>query len=462
MPRNVCLWWSLLTLFVLPVAFSVGDDTSSEPPPNLVVIFVDDLGYGDLGCYGHPTIRTPHLDRMAQQGTRFTQFYVAANVCTPSRAGLLTGRYPIRSGMVEGMIPRRVLFPDDTIGLPAEEVTIAEVLKQRNYATKAIGKWHLGHLPEFLPTTQGFDSYFGVPYSNDMDHVRGNDERPAYWNVPLMRDSEIVERPADQNTLTKRYTLEAVEFVREHPENPFFLYLAHTMPHIPLFRSKEFTDISLRGLYGDVVEEIDWSVGQVLEALRESNCAQRTLVLFTSDNGPWLVQNEAGGSAGLLRGGKGSTWEGGMREPMIAWWPGHVPANRVSAELITSLDLLPTAAALANAPLPDRPLDGYNMLPLLEGKEDSPRDTFVYHRGAHSHAIRKGPWKAHFINQTSYPTKDPVHYDPPLLYHLEKDPSEKYNVAENHPEVVAELRQLFEQHVEEIARLPNPFAATKP
>ncbi|MCO6490093.1 MAG: sulfatase-like hydrolase/transferase [Phaeodactylibacter sp.] len=426
-------------------AFSVSTH-ARERPPNLVIIFADDLGYGDLECYGHPTIRTPHLNRMAAEGTRFTQFYVAASVCTPSRAGLLTGRYPVRTGMVKGLIPGRVLFPNDKVGLPQREVTIAEVLKQKNYATAAVGKWHLGHLPEFLPTAQGFDSYYGIPYSNDMDHVGARDGQPAYWNVPLLRDTSIIERPADQTTLTKRYTEEAVRFIHENAERPFFLYLAHTMPHVPLFASPDFAGASARGLYGDVVEEIDWSVGRVLEALEEAGIGKNTLVIFTSDNGPWLSQGANGGSAGLLKEGKGMTWEGGMRVPMIAWWPGAVPAGKTSHALATTLDLLPTAAALAGTMPPELLLDGYNILPVLKGAAPSPRDFFLYYRNDRIYAARYGPWKAHFFTQSEYPAGPLAAHEPPLLFHLENDPSERFNLAAGHPEVIEQIRKRVDAH----------------
>src|SRR5690606_21781151 len=273
---------SYLALLLL-LGLAVAPAAAQDRPPNVIVIFTDDLGYGDLGVYGHPTIRTPRLDRMAAEGMKFTQFYAAASVCTPSRAGLLTGRLPVRSGMASDQ--RRVLFPDSRLGLPPEEVTLAEALRERGYATAAIGKWHLGHLPEFLPTSHGFDRYFGIPYSNDMDRVGGPPGQEAfrepkieYWNVPLMRDTESIERPANQHTITRRYTEEALRFIRENQEQPFFLYLAHSLPHVPLFVSEGFEGVSPRGLYGDVVEEIDWSVGAVLDGLREMGLQERTLV----------------------------------------------------------------------------------------------------------------------------------------------------------------------------------------
>jgi arylsulfatase A len=436
-------------------------------PPNIVIIFADDLGYGDLGVYGHPTIRTPRLDHMAAEGMKFTQFYAAASVCTPSRAGLMTGRLPVRSGMVGNR--RRVLFPDSRLGLPAEEITMAEALHERGYATAAVGKWHLGHLPEFLPTKHGFDSYFGIPYSNDMDRVGGPAGREAFWapqvefwNVPLMRDLEIVERPADQRSITRRYTEEAVRFIGENRDRPFFLYLAHNLPHVPLFVSEQFTGVSPRGLYGDVIQEIDWSVGRVLDALREMGLHERTLVVFTSDNGPWLSFDTHGGSAGLLRAGKGTTWEGGMRVPAIAWWPGTVPGGTVHPQVTSTLDLFPTAVALAGGEPPqDRVIDGRSLVPLLRGESEAEvRDLFPYYRGDRLYAARRGRWKAHFITQEAYVGEtEPEVHSTPELYDLDADPSEKYNVAERHPEVIAEIRGAVAEHEAELVRVPSRLEA---
>ena len=424
--------------------------------PNIVIIYADDLGYGDLACYGHPTIRTPNLDRMAAEGMRFTQFYSAAEVCTPSRAALLTGRLPIRNGMCSDK--RRVLFPDSGGGLPPEEVTLAEGLKDQGYSTACVGKWHLGHLPQFLPTSNGFDYYFGIPYSNDMDRTadapKGREafQKPQieYWNVPLMRNTEIVEQPAEQTTITRLYTEEAVGFIRKHKDQPFFVYLAHSMPHVPLFRSKEFRNTSLRGLYGDVIEEIDWSVGQVLDALRDLDLDERTFVFFSSDNGPWLTFNLQGGSAGPLRDGKGSTWEGGMREPGIAWWPGTIPAGIVARELGCTMDLYTTSLKLAGAEPPaDRVVDGIDLRPVLFGSSQSsaaPRDEMFYYRGPRLMAVRRGPWKAHLITQPSYGVNGPTTHDPPLLYNLEHDPGEKFDVSQHHQNVIDEIRVLAKEH----------------
>ncbi len=336
----------IVRCFLLALVVSVLGASASQPP-NIIIILADDLGYGDLGCYGHPTIRTPNLDRMAAEGMRFTDFYAAAEVCTPSRAALMTGRLPIRSGMCGDK--RRVLFPDSPGGLPDEEITLAQALKARGYATGMVGKWHLGCQPQHSPLKHGFDQYFGLPYSNDMDlepsAPRTNGEflvhpKIEYFNVPLKENDRMVERPAEQHTLTQRYTQHAVEFIKQHRKKSFFFYFAHTFPHVPLFASGNFAGRSPRGIYGDAVEELDWSVGQVMETLRKQKLADKTFVFFTSDNGPWLIQQQRGGSAGLLRDGKGSTWEGGMREPGIAWWPGRVKPAQVCHDLASTMDLI--------------------------------------------------------------------------------------------------------------------------
>lgn len=444
---------SLCLLLISAIGLPV---MAAETKPNVIVIFADDLGYGDLGCYGHPTIRTPQLDRMAAEGIRFTNFYSAAEVCTPSRAALLTGRYPIRSGMCHDQF--RVLRRQSTGHLPESEITLAEQLKSQGYATGLIGKWHLGvwsNEPAGHPSKHGFDFNFGLPHSNDMNPAPNNpkgaparlDQDPKWWQAPLYRGNEIVEQPADQTTLTRRYTEEAVKFINEKKSAPFFLYLAHTFPHVPLFASDQFRGKSERGLYGDVVEEIDWSVGQLLDALRKAGIDKNTLVVFTSDNGPWLIEGLAGGSAGLLREGKGSTWDGGMRVPGIAWWPGKIPSGKVSSEVVSTMDLFTTCSLLAGAKLPaDRAIDGVDILPLLTSSGSVSRDGYFYYRGARLFAARVGKWKAHYFTQPGYGTPKPEAHEPPLLFDLNSDPGEAYNVAAEHPEVLAQIAAAVERH----------------
>ena len=455
---HLCLRMLLLAIVTTCCADLLNaQEAATSKQPNYVVIFCDDLGYGDLGCFGNPTIRTKHLDQMASEGMKFTQFYVAASVCTPSRAGLMTGRLPCRSGMCSNT--RRVLFPDSKGGLPAEEVTIAEALHDGGYATACIGKWHLGHHKQFLPTNHGFDYYFGIPYSNDMDRIaaapKGRESfwhpKSEYFNVPLMRNEEIIERPADQTTITRRYTEETIKFIDENQSKPFFVYLAHSMPHIPLFRSPEFEGVSRRGYYGDVIEEIDWSVGQVLQKLRDTGLDENTLVVFCSDNGPWLVFDDHGGSAGPLRDGKGSTFDGGMREPTIFWWPKTIPAAEVAADVGSTMDLMATFTSLAGLPLPTgRKLDSYDLTPVLKQTGKSERDSLFYYRGYELMAVRHGPWKMHLKTQTGYGQPKAEVHNPPLLYNLEEDPGESRDLAKGNPEVIKQIQELIEEHQKEM------------
>ena len=431
--------------------------------PNIIVIFCDDLGYGDLGVFGHPTIKTPNLDQMAYEGQKWTNFYAAASVCTPSRAALMTGRLPIRNGMCSNK--QRVLFPNSTGGLPASELTIAALLKKQDYKTACVGKWHLGHLPQYLPTSHGFDSYFGIPYSNDMDSVvpKGTEKwRPPkveYFNVPLMRDDKIVERPAEQNTITKRYTEEAVKIIKENKDKPFFLYLAHNLPHVPLFRSADFANKSLRGLFGDVVEEIDWGVGQILKTLKEQKIDKNTMVIFTSDNGPWKLFAEQGGSSGILTGEKGATFEGGMREPTLFWWPGKIKPG-VVMDMGSTLDVLPTVCEIAGARVPDsRIMDGYDLTPVLFHRQIGPRNVMYYYRGTTVFALRKGAFKAHFFTQNAYRGDRTIYeHKPPLLFNLEIDPSETLNVADEHPDVLADIQKELEKHLASVVPVKDQLA----
>jgi arylsulfatase len=413
-------------------AFFVPLLQAAERPPNIIFIYADDLGYGDLACYGS-SIPTPNLDRMAAEGIRFTQFYSANPVCSPSRAALLTGRYPTRVG-----VPR-VLFPSDTTGLPDSEMTIAQMLKAKGYKTMCIGKWHLGHLPQFLPTNRGFDEYFGIPYSNDMN--------PR----PLMHNLETLEEPAKLETLTPRYTEQALKFIERAKNGPFFLYMPHTYPHIPLAASEQFRGKSPAGLYGDVIEELDWSVGRVLEALKKHGIDNNTLVMFSSDNGPWFQ-----GSPGKLRGRKGTTYEGGVREPFIARFPGRIPAGSVCKGVSSTMDILPTLARLCGAALPPKALDGIDIWPMLLGqKQEIEREALLYFDDWHVQCARWGKWKLHFTRYNAAP------YNPappggrinlplprPELYNLERDQDESYDVAPENPEVVKEILHRVECMIE--------------
>lgn len=445
-----------LAVFLL-LALAAVANVHAADRPNIIIILTDDLGYGDLSCYGNPSIRTPNLDRMAAGGLRFTEFYSGACLCTPSRAALLTGRLALRSGMA-GTHEWHVIYPHHTGGLPQTEISIPRALKAKDYATACIGKWHLGHRENSLPTSHGFDYFYGLPYSNDSDPVdkkRSFQEvhsRNPDWhafNVPLMRGTNIIERPADQTKLTKNYTAEAIQFIKQNKKHPFFIYFAHTFPHVPLFTSPEFKGKSDRGLYGDAVEEVDWSVGEVLKTLRDENLEKNTFVFFTSDNGPWLVRKWNGGSAGPLRDGKGSTWEGGYRVPAIASWPGKIKSG-VTDEMASAMDLYQTCLSLAGAEIPkDRPLDGFNLAPILFEQGKSQRKEHFYYFAEEPYAVRKGDYKAHFITHEGYSKLPEEKLAHPLLFDIRHDPSEKYDIAADHPEIVAELKKLFDKHIAE-------------
>ena len=468
---------SLLLLSLLSAFLSTATTTAQPArPPNIVVILADDMGYGDIGAFGAPNIRTPRLDAMAAEGQKWTNFYVQP-VCSPSRAALLTGRLPVRNGMFatsSGRAPG--VFRDNAAqGLPLDEVTVAEVLKGVGYATGMVGKWHLGQLPQFLPMRQGFDSWFGLPFSHDMRATVTPDKgyqssfyydpKPEYWDVPLMRNEQVIERPVDHRTLTRRYTEEAVRFIDANKDHPFLLYLAHSMPHIPLARSTEFENHSSAGRYGDVIEEIDWSTGRVLDALRAAGIDRQTLVLFTSDNGPWMPFQTHGGSAGPLREGKGTTWEGGVRTPAIFWWPGTVKPGTVTG-IGSGLDLLPTAAAIAGTrPPTHRVIDGLDLSAALRGSGPSARDAIFYYSDNELRAIRKNHYKAHFITSGAYGLGEPrTVLATPLLFDLAADPGERFNIADAHPDIVASLLREADAHRRTVvpvkalfdALIPNP------
>lgn len=420
--------------------------TDLESPTNIILINCDDLGYGDLGCYGHPTIKTPNLDQMACEGQRWTSFYVTSAVSSPSRAGLMTGRLGVRTGMYGDK--RSVLFPDSPEGLPQSELTMATLLKQKGYISACIGKWHLGHKEESLPLKHGFDYFYGIPYSNDMSKkeqiLMGNN----YYNteLPFYQQGKIIETEPDQTQLTKRLTEYAVSFIEKQKEKPFFLYLAHPMPHIPLYASEAFQGKSIRGKYGDAVEEIDWSVGQVLDALKKYNLDSNTLVIFTSDNGPWLSYGIDGGSAGLLKDGKGSTCEGGFRVPCIMW--GKNIKSGIVTDMASTLDLLPTFCELAGVKLPeDREYDGESLTQVLYHKTDSPREIYPFFRGKEMYAFRKGKYKIHFISRPAYGPDDRTIHATPLLYDIENDPGEQYNIASKHPDIVKRLSEKAKEYL---------------
>ena len=462
----------LLTIIIISLAYMLS--VNAVEKPNIVIIFNDDLGYADVGCFGAPKIKTPNIDKMAAEGMKFTDFYVASAVCSASRAALLTGCHPERVGV------KGVFFPNrGKQGLDPKHVTIAEMLKTVGYKTAAVGKWHLGDHLEFLPTNQGFDSYYGIPYSNDMSPAKdmtyskdclylegfspeklaegfkkaGKKGRVFKDKVPLMRNEECIEFPADQRTITKRFASEGIKFMSESVKEgkPFFLYLANSMPHTPLFVSKDFEGKSAGGLYGDVIEEIDHNVGRVLDHIKELKIEDNTLVIFSSDNGPWLIKGKHGGSALPLFEGKMTSFEGGQRVPTVIKWPGKTPAGTVCSELACTMDLLPTIANITGAKLPTvLPLDGKNILDLMTGKEGAktPHEYYFYAKG---NAVRSGDWKYHQVElfkvkATARKTKGPS------LYNLKKDIGESKNLIEKYPEIAERLKKALAEHKKRISK----------
>jgi arylsulfatase A len=442
---------SILLAFALATVIA-----SAATRPNFIIIFADDLGYNDLGCFGSEKIKTPNLDRLAKEGRKFTSFMVPSPVCSPSRAALLTGSYPKRVGL-----HKHVLFPTSDYGLNPAEYTIADHFKSLGYSTACIGKWHLGHHPETLPRRHGFDSYFGIPYSNDMNHPdnkgkaqpasddswRNQAEYVKKWKTPLVENEAIIELPVDQRTITRRYTDKAIEFVTANKAKPFFLYLPHSMPHIPLFVPEDVHDPDPANAYKCVIEHIDTEVGRLVDKIRELGLAENTYLIFTSDNGPWIKFANHGGSALPLRDGKGTTFEGGQRVPCIMWAPGRVPAGTRSDALVSTVDLLPSLAKLADSSLPENGnrIDGLDVSSTLVGDAPSPRNEFIYYAAQGGlDGIRQGDWKL-LLRKPQ-----------PLLFNLSENISEKNDLASANPEKVAALKARMEELDAEITANARP------
>ena len=440
----------------------------SADRPNIIVIFADDQGYNDLGCFGSKTIKTPNIDRLASEGRRYTSFYVACSVCSPSRAALLTGCYPKRVGM-----HRHVLFPKSNYGLHPDEYTIADHLKTLGYATACVGKWHLGHHPELLPRQNGFDSYFGIPYSNDMNHPDNKKNRgknsnqlwedqstcQSYWNTPLVENEKIIELPVDQRTVTRRYTDKAIEFVKANQDKPFFLYLPHSMPHIPLYVPDDVYDPNPENAYKCVIEHIDAEVGRLVQTIRELKLEQHTLIVYTSDNGPWLQFKNHGGSAHPLRAGKATTFEGGQRVPCVMWAPGRIPADSRTDAFTSTMDLLPTIAAITNSRLPERKIDGQDISSTFTSDKTSRDELVFYSANGKLEGIRKGDFK--YLEVTARPNKKQrkdKNFKPKTtryLFNLAQDVGEQNNLFQQHPDQVEKLiarMKEVDQDIENSAR----------
>lgn len=466
----------LTQLLATVVLCFVGQAIADERPPNVVIVYCDDLGYGDLGCYGASPSVTPRIDGLAASGARFTDFYSAQPVCSASRAALLTGCYANRVSIVGA------LSPAQNYGLHHQEATLARLLKQRQYATAIFGKWHLGHHPDFLPTTHGFDEFLGLPYSNDMA-IDPNRSRfaadcrfregmtlerakmgpPIKNSVPLMRNTEIIEYPVDQTTLTRRYTEEAVSFIDRHHQQPFFLYVPHSMPHVPLYVSKEFDGKTGRGLYADVLAELDWSVGRILDALEAHQLSDHTLVIFSSDNGPWKLFGNHAGSAGPLRESKATVYDGGIRVPCLARWSGKIPAGQVVQQPAIMMDWFPTIARLTATTLPERKIDGRDLWPVLSQRDaPAPHEAlFFYYHDGQLQGMRSGSWKLLFPHEVISTENTPAGQDGQAgrnvrraisleLYDLSTDVGERQNVAEQHPDVVQRLLKLADAMRDEL------------
>jgi len=476
--RLYLLVLSFAALILVPAFMAYAVDRPEHP--NIVLFFTDDQGYSDIGCFGAGGFKTPHLDKLAEEGRRFTSFYVPISVCTPSRAALLTGCYPHR--ILGGFNPTSVFFPTrgenpgpGKEGLNVNEITLANILKERGYATCIVGKWHLGDAPPFLPTKRGFDEYFGIPYSNDMGHrgarmqLRTDSGFPP---LPLYEGNQIIETEPDQRFLTRRYTERAVDFIKRSKDKPFFLYVPHTMPHVPLAVHPDFAGKSEHGLYGDVIQELDWSVGEIVRTLKENGLEERTMIIYTADNGPWQHMGDHGGHAEPLRAAKTTKYEGGHRVPCIMYWKGQIKPGTVASEMLSTIDLMPTFAKLAGTTMPqDRKTDGIEAWDYISGATDvSPRHTFIFG----DRTIRHGKWKLFLPGQYGETVQrdrfdsdaewqaamqalgSPVKSDSPRLYDLEADIGESQDVNERYPEVVAELTKRLHNFMQEMRTEARP------
>ncbi|TLX73294.1 sulfatase [Labilibacter sediminis] len=450
----------VVALAILPFVSCTAHNSSEPQKPNIIVFFADDMAYADLSCYGNPNIRTPHIDKLAEEGLKLTSFYVAGPVCTPSRAALMSGRYPIHT------LPGN-LGPNSKNGFPSEELIIPEVLKTAGYKSMAIGKWHLGHATkELMPTGKGFDKFYGLPYSNDMIKPWVDTDVPLKLYID---DKAVKTVDYDQESLTNDFTTEAIKFINETKDQPFFLYVPYSMPHLPISTNDQFKGTSEGGLYGDVIENIDWSVGEIMNALKAANIDDNTLIVFTSDNGPWHelpdrmlakgVEPWHQGTTGPLRGSKASTYEGGMRVPGIFYWKNEIPAGQVSSDIVTTMDIFPTLLEIAGIKKPaNKEFDGVNILPFLKREAKSPRTEFFYLKGKTIEAVREGEWKLRYSNErredAGLTLYDPIEME---LYNMKHDVGEKHNVAELYPEIAERLMNKMKAKAKEInARISKP------
>lgn len=453
------------TIIALALLSFLSVTAASSDKPNIVIVFCDDLGYSDIQCFGAEGFETPHIDQLANEGRIFTDLYSASSVCSPSRAALLTGSHPVRIGIPSVLFPPRngVEKEVSLTGLNSEEETLPELLKEVGYNTACVGKWHIGHREEFMPLNHGFDEYFGLPYSNDMRPERSK----AYPDLPLLSGIDTVELNPDQSTLTTRYTEYAVDFIKRNKKEPFFLYLPHSMPHIPLYVSDKFAGKSEKGIYGDVIMEIDWSVGQIMKTLKKLKLRDNTIVIFTSDNGPWIAAGEHGGSARPLREGKFEIFDGGLKVPCVMSWPAKIPQGTVSDEMCSTMDLLPTLVNIAGGRMPKETIDGLDIQDLLYGVEgaNTPHEALYFYQGRNLYSMRSGDWKCH--REHPYKTvvkpgengktgKYAKKHLSVSLFDVKNNPQEFQNVADQHPEIVDSLLKMMDAYELELKENARP------